>query len=313
VLEIRSAGPEDLGAIRVLLAVVRLPWQDIGEPDITFFVAESERGIIGVCGLENCGDGDAMIRSLGVMPGYRKQSIGRRLVQRASAHATEKKIGRLFLLTENASDYFTQLGFSRLDRKAVPANLRAKRLFSSLCPASASLMVRLLEANGTADSATPCSRLAEMAKNHFDQGYHCAESVLLAAANHAGIRSPLIPAIATGFCHGTSRSWGTCGALNGAIMAVNLTHGRAGPNDPIAQNYTAVRRLVEDFGQSCGSTLCSELMGCDLDTRDGQRVYEKNRLHDQCREYVGVAARLAGQLIDEHATALDVRAASAAA
>lgn len=313
-LDIRLACPEDLGAIRVLLAVCLLPAQDISTHEITFFVAESERGIIGVCGIDPCGDGEALIRSLGVMPGYRKQSIGRRLLQRACSHAYEHDIGRLYLLTENAVDYFTQQGFVRLDRKTAPADLRAKRLFSSLCPASASVMVRRLDTHGTANAAVPGARLAEAAKQHFDQGYHCAESVLLAAADHVGIRSPLIPAIATGFCHGTSHSWGTCGALSGAIMAINLTHGRSNASEPVARNYTAVRRLIEEFGQTCGSTLCSELMGCDLDTRDGQRTYEKNRLRNQCREYVGVAARLAGQLIDEHsaATAASTRKDAAA-
>lgn len=297
-LDIRPAGPEDLGAIKVLLAVCLLPSQDVKEQRISFFVAESERGIIGVCGHEHCGDKVGLLRSLGVMPGYRKQQIGRRLVQRVISHAEDQQIEQLYLLTETAGDYFRNSGFVAQERKVAACALKTSRQFTQLCPTSAMLMARSIHAN-QANTDTPAEPLiSDRAKFHFDQGYHCAESVLLAAADHAGIRSPLIPGIATGFCHGTSRTWGTCGALSGAIMAVNLTHGRSSPGQTVTENYLAVRTLIEEFGKSCGSTQCSELMGCDLDTHDGMKTYQDNHLRSQCREFVGLAARLAAQAID---------------
>lgn len=298
-LDIRPAEPEDLGAIKVLLAVCLLPSQDVNDSAIDFFVAESERGIIGVCGIERCGKDHALLRSLGVMPGYRKQQIGRRLVQRAQSHAEVLGIGNLFLLTETAADYFRQGGFTPIDRSAAPSDLKSSRLFSKLCPSTAVLMKRAIGTEQAEPATSTEARVAEAAKRHFDDGYHCAESVLLAAAEHAGIRSSLIPGIATGFCHGTARTWGTCGALNGAIMAVSLTHGRSSPGQPTAKNYTAVKTLIDQFSNACGATLCSELMGCDLDTRDGQKTYQDNHLRNQCREFVGVATRLAVQLIGQ--------------
>lgn len=299
-LDIRPAGPEDLGAIKVLLAVCLLPSQEVDDANCAFFVAESERGIIGVCCIESCGSAVALLRLLGVMPGYRKQQIGRRLAHRAMNHAEEQGLDHLYLLTETAKSYFQSIGFTLLDPKAAPSELCKSKLFSRLSRANAQLMFRHLRSDLANHRAPAEPKVASRAKAHFDAGYHCAESVLLAAADHAGIHSPLIPAIATGFNHGTAHTWGTCGALNGAILALNLTHGRSAPDQPIACNYRAVRKLIDDFGKACGSTLCSELMGCDLDTRDGLHAYQNNRQRSQCREVVGIAASLAMQLIDTH-------------
>lgn len=299
-LDIRPARPEDLGAIKVLLAVCLLPTQEVDDAHCAFFVAESERGIIGVCSIESCGGCVALLRLLGVMPGYRKQQIGRRLINRAMNYAEEQGLDHLYLLTETARNYFQSVGFSIQDKKAAPGELGQSKLFAQLSRTNAQLMFRHLR-SGLANHRAPDEpKIASRAKAHFDAGYHCAESVLLAAADHAGIHSPLIPAIATGFCHGTSHTWGTCGALNGAILALNLTHGRSAPDQPIAGNYRAVRKMIDEFGKACGSTLCSELMGCDLDTRDGLHAYQNNRLRSQCREVVGIAAGLVAQLIDAH-------------
>ena len=43
-------------------------------------------------------------------------------------------------------------------------------------------------------------RSIEKSKAYFDSGYGCAESVLMAVTESKGIRSALIPRIATGFC-----------------------------------------------------------------------------------------------------------------
>jgi C_GCAxxG_C_C family probable redox protein len=299
-LDIRPAGPEDLGAIKVLLAVCLLPALKVDDANCAFFVAESERGIIGVCCIEPCGGAVALLRLLGVMPGYRKQQIGRRLVHSAMNHAEESGLNHLYLLTDAAKNYFQSIGFSLLEKKDAPSELSQSKLYLQHIRTNTQLMFRHLR-SGLADHRAPAEpKVASRAKAHFDAGYHCAESVLLAAADHAGIHSPLIPAIATGFNHGTAHTWGTCGALNGAILALNLTHGRSSPDQPIADNYAAVRKLIDAFGKACGSTLCSELMGCDLDTRDGQHAYQNNRQRSQCRELVGIAAGLVAQLIDAH-------------
>lgn len=297
-LDIRPAEPEDFGAISVLLAVCLLPAQNIDDDACRVFVAESERGIIGVCAVEHCGDGVALLRSLGVMPGFRKQQIGRRLVQRAIAHAEEARFDHLFVFTDVAGEYFQNAGFATVPRNEIPAALTGQQRQSVGNGNGTHLMRRATRAATAAHRPGNDPQIDQRAMALFDEGYHCAESVLLAAAEHAGIKSPLIPAIATGFSHGTANTWGTCGALNGAILAINLTHGRSTPSQSSSANYQAVRELIAGFGKACGATVCSELLGCDLDTPDGQKTYRDNRMRTQCRQIVGTAAGLAGQLID---------------
>ena len=311
-LEIRPAGPEDMGAIRVLLAVCLLPSQDLNDDRCTFFVAESERGIIGVCGAERCDSDISLLRSLGVMPGYRKQQIGRRLVQRVIGHAESQKVDRLYLLTETANNYFQTLGFVAIDRKKAPAELKSSPFLTQHLPSGAILMTRALRSDPANLRSHIEAKVATRAKQHFDNGYLCSESVLLAAAEHAGIQSPLIPAIATGFCHGTARTWGTCGALSGGILAINLTHGRNSPEQSTSDNYQAVRKLIDAFDRACGSSRCSELIGCDLDTREGQKIYQDSRLRTHCREFIGVAAGISAHLIEIQKEKLGIEDGSSA-
>ena len=96
---------------------------------------------------------------------------------------------------------------------------------------------------------------------YFDEGYYCAESVLMAVCDHHGIQSRWIPKIATGFCSGMARTGGMCGAYTGAVMAVNLFTGRETPTDSLEKNYRAVTHLEELFKARFGSTACPELIG----------------------------------------------------
>ena len=132
----------------------------------------------------------------------------------------------------------------------------------------------------------------------FDSGYYCAESVLLAIAEGKGIQSSVIPKIATGFCSGLSRTCGLCGAVSGAIMAINLFTGRSSPGESVEDNYIAVRKLLSMFERKFGSTNCKQLTGCDLSTEEGQNAFRANNLHEQCKHYTKEAARMAMVLIE---------------
>lgn len=288
-LDIREAAPENLGAIESLLAMCHLPTGDVRTGTIAFFVAESERGIIGVVGLENFHDGNALLRSLAVMPGLRKQQIGRQLLQRLYLHAEAQGVAKLYLLTELATDYFRQMGFAVVDRAQAPESVRRSRQFAEFCPASAILMSRAARARA-APTGGAAEEVARSAREHFDNGFHCAESVILAIAQRLGIDSPLLPAIATGFGKGIAAAGGSCGALNGGLMAVNLVYGRKTPEQPLAENMQMVRRLICDFDRSCGSQACAERITDEAAHGNPQA---------RCRESVGNAARLAAALIEE--------------
>jgi C_GCAxxG_C_C family probable redox protein len=141
-------------------------------------------------------------------------------------------------------------------------------------------------------------RAAQRSNEFWESGFYCAESVLLALAEEQEIQSDLIPRIATGFCSGVARSCGMCGAVSGAILGLSLCNGRNSPDESVDDAYAIIRELMGLFVEKFGSINCQELIGCDLDTDEGQEFFRANNLHEQCGQYVEEAARMAMQLME---------------
>jgi C_GCAxxG_C_C family probable redox protein len=121
--------------------------------------------------------------------------------------------------------------------------------------------------------------------------------VLLAAAEHLGIDSDLVPKIATGFCSGVARTGGMCGALSGAVMALSMHEGREGEGYDHTELYEKIQQLVESFETKFGSTNCAQLLGLELGSEQGQVEYQQRNLNQQCAKYVGEAGRLVEALL----------------
>jgi C_GCAxxG_C_C family probable redox protein len=130
----------------------------------------------------------------------------------------------------------------------------------------------------------------------FNSGYGCAESVLMAVTEASGIKSELIPRIATGFCGGMAYSGGVCGAVTGAIMTLNLTHGRDHADQPKDKNYEAVQNFLDAFRKKFGEIHCPALTGIDLSTEEGRNRFSEMNMHDHCSEFVGEATNIVQKL-----------------
>ncbi len=141
---IRSAAPSDLAAASALLADAKLPVDDVAEHFASFLVAELGGRVVGVAGLERCGD-VALVRSVAVEAALRGQQLGHALCAELFARAERGGVRELHLLTEHAAGFFARLGFAPEARDSAPPAIRATRQFSALCPASAQLMRRKLE------------------------------------------------------------------------------------------------------------------------------------------------------------------------
>ena len=140
---IRAASPSDLPSVERLLKASDLPLDGVRDAFNDFVVAESNGVIVGVAGLEVCCD-DALLRSVAVHADWRSKGVGRALVTRAIADAEARGIHALYLLTTTAEHYFPTLGFSKVDRHSVPADVRATKEFTDACPASAVAMKRAI-------------------------------------------------------------------------------------------------------------------------------------------------------------------------
>jgi N-acetylglutamate synthase-like GNAT family acetyltransferase len=143
VIQVESATPADLPAIRELLQRLDLPAQDLGAPNQRFLVARDGVELAGCVALENYGDA-ALLRSLAVPPSRQRQGLGNTLHERALGVAREAGITDVFLLTTTAETFFARQGYARVARSAVPAPVQASPEFRSLCPAAAVCMTRRL-------------------------------------------------------------------------------------------------------------------------------------------------------------------------
>jgi N-acetylglutamate synthase-like GNAT family acetyltransferase/protein-tyrosine-phosphatase len=133
------ASPGDLGAIRVLVASLGLPADDLGAAGQTFIVARKGDEVVGCIGMESRGP-DALLRSFAVAPRLQGAGIGRALYDRALSEAALQKTRALYLLTTTAEAFFERAGFTRSDRSQVPAPVAMSAEFRALCPASAVCM-----------------------------------------------------------------------------------------------------------------------------------------------------------------------------
>jgi len=139
------------------------------------------------------------------------------------------------------------------------------------------------------------------AEDSFASGLYCAESVVLALADAMGIESELLPKAATTFCSGMGRMCGTCGALSGAVMGVGLALGRTEASESVQPAYAGTQRLIREFEQEFGSRDCHVLLGCDLNTPEGQAMFKEKKLGAHCAKLTSKAAEIAARIVEEMA------------
>jgi len=145
-------------------------------------------------------------------------------------------------------------------------------------------------------------KIKNSAEENYSSGLYCAESVVLAISKAQGIESKLFPKIATAFCSGMARTCGTCGTcgtLTGAILGVSLVHGRSEAGEPVDKVYAATQKLISTFENEFGGKGCSDLLGCDLGTPEGQEIFKNNDLSKKCEQYTSRASEIAAQVILE--------------
>lgn len=118
-------------------------------------------------------------------------------------------------------------------------------------------------------------------------------------AESKGIKSDLIPKIATGFCGGISYTDGICGAITGGVLAINMINGRSQISDQREKVESKVQKLISEFDKKFCSTHCYKLTGCDLGTDEGQEKYNINECYELCDKFVYKATELTLDLIDQ--------------
>lgn len=127
-MRVERATPSDVPAVERLLAASGLPLDGAAEALSLGVVAHDGDEVVAAAAIERYGDA-WLLRSVVVEPGRRGIGLGQDIVAAAEQLARDDGITELYLLTENAIDWFPRLGYDVIARAdAVAAGRRVDRV-----------------------------------------------------------------------------------------------------------------------------------------------------------------------------------------
>ena len=138
---LRTGTEQDASHIHALLERSGLPTSDLEVSQAQFIVLCEGARIVGAGALQRFGS-IALLRSVAVEPDLRGSGLGRVIVQELERRARASDVAQLVLFTQTAKRFFEHQGYRAIDRHKVPQPLQGSEEFRSLCPASATCMVK---------------------------------------------------------------------------------------------------------------------------------------------------------------------------
>ena len=141
----QQLAPEHLGQVQSLLRESGLLAQDLNETHMSGFRGFFSSGeLLAVGGVELL-QPYALLRSLAVRDSSRSQGLAATLLRELEAQARGAAITHIYLLTEDAADYFLRFEYEVAERSQAPAAIAGTGQFSALCPADAVFMKKRLQ------------------------------------------------------------------------------------------------------------------------------------------------------------------------
>ena len=145
--------------------------------------------------------------------------------------------------------------------------------------------------------------LTDIAESRHRSGYSCSQSVFSALAERWNISPDVSLRIAAGFGGGLAQSARTCGCVTGAIMAIGLAQRGISPEvnrSEKEKTYEVCRRFMRAFEERNGSTLCSELLGCNISTPEGLAEARREGLfQSRCPKLVRDAVEIVRDMLPD--------------
>ncbi|HEV3485031.1 MAG TPA: arsenic resistance N-acetyltransferase ArsN2 [Vicinamibacterales bacterium] len=138
-ITVSPAQAGDLDAIKTLLVANGLPTAGVDDHWRTFLVARDGDKVV-ACGGAEAYQFAALIRSVAVMPEYRSNGLGRKIVRQLLDRLASRGLREFYLLTTTAEAYFKKRGFKTIDRDEVHPQLLSSREFQDACPSTAVCM-----------------------------------------------------------------------------------------------------------------------------------------------------------------------------
>ena len=136
----RHATKADLRDVEALLRSCSLAVGGIHSEAVQFHVSRDKTGLLGCAGIEMFGDSVGLLRGVAVAERARRAGLAALLVSALVAEVRLRGIESLVVRTETAAGYFSRLGFTPVERSAIPHELLASREFSDTGARTAAIM-----------------------------------------------------------------------------------------------------------------------------------------------------------------------------
>jgi C_GCAxxG_C_C family probable redox protein len=140
----------------------------------------------------------------------------------------------------------------------------------------------------------------QLALSRFKEGFSCSQAVLSAFSDTFELDINKALRISQPFGGGIAHRGEMCGAVSGALLVIGLKYGRTKAEDIQAREktYQVVREFIKRFENLNESIICKDLLGQDLNTEEGLKLAEEEKLFETlCPKFVQNATEILENLI----------------
>jgi len=123
--------------------------------------------------------------------------------------------------------------------------------------------------------------IQEQAIKAFSSGLNCAQAVLTAYSEKLNFDKDFATSVSCGFGGGMGRLQETCGAVTGAFMVLGIYNCKkyVENKDRKDKTYPMVLDFNRKFIEIHHTNTCKGLLGCDLNTDEGQQYAKDHNVH----------------------------------
>jgi len=125
----------------------------------------------------------------------------------------------------------------------------------------------------------------------FNEGYNCAQIVLMGAAEQLETNPEQTIKAAAAFGSGMNRG-SVCGCLTGALMALGLQYG--------GNSMEMTDELFDRFSAQFGGISCEKLLGGNMgNPADRERIEKEGLTLTRCPRFAAAAADILNDLLED--------------
>jgi C_GCAxxG_C_C family probable redox protein len=133
----------------------------------------------------------------------------------------------------------------------------------------------------------------------FENGLNCSQAILMAFGESYGVDPEIAKKLGRPWGGGIGRMGQICGAVTGAIAL--LGYAQSGTQDETEARdklCASIRELVKRFEERNGYSVCRDLLGADISTKEGQqKIKEEMLVKRLCPKFVKDASDILSEFL----------------